>query len=249
MIKSTCRLLGGWFAVFIQISLGFLCVGTLVVKRQTENPRREWLVWFMDAMKQGFGSSFGHFSNIYLSVIIANRISGGDECQWYCLAFVMDSIFGTIFNILLLSILESLLKRYHQSCFFLKFGEYGNPPKLAYFLPQLLLWMCIVIVSKISVLIILAEFYGPLDRVMTYLFESIRSYPELELVFVMIVVPVIFNTMQFWIQDTFLKRQHVRFVHTPLLQTDLDEDLIGKVGDFCFSVSSPCDKTPLSSMS
>ncbi len=42
---------------------------------------------------------------------------------------------------------------------------------------------------------------------MHYMFHSLQSQPELELVLVMIVIPAVLNTVQFWITDTFLKQQ------------------------------------------
>lgn len=50
---GSCHLLGGIFASFIQGCLALLCIGTLIIKRQNEHPRRDWLVWFLDVMKQG----------------------------------------------------------------------------------------------------------------------------------------------------------------------------------------------------
>eukprot|EP01031_Cornospumella_fuschlensis_P033303 gene33303-40287_t len=42
----------------------------------------------------------------------------------------------------------------------------------------------------------------------------------------MVVIPTILNTLQFWVTDTFIKKQHPE--HSPLSSSDLDEDLIAQ---------------------
>lgn len=227
MTAGSCKLLGGYFASFIQGCLAVLCIGTLVIKRQYEQPRRPWIVWFFDIMKQGTGSSFGHFSNIYLSMVISAKLAGSDECQWYCLTYITDSTMGTILNLCFLNVLERFVKCYPQQCSVLKFGEYGDPPQLAVWLPQLFVWLAIVIVVKIILLSVLLQLVVPLDHFLTSSFAPLRSKPKVELVLVMIVVPSILNTVQFWITDTFIKRQDHQYQNRTLIHDiELDEDLI-----------------------
>jgi hypothetical protein len=234
--KDQCQLLGGIFAAFIQGCLAVLCIGTLIIKRQNEIPRRDWYVWFLDVTKQGVGSSFGHFSNIFLSVIIAQSISGGDECQWYCLTYVTDSTIGTIFNLLFLYIFEKFVSHFPVQCSQMNFGEYGDPPQCSIFMPQLMIWLAIVIFGKIIILLSLVRFIDPIDQIMSAVFVVFRHNPRVELVMVMIVIPTILNTVQFWVTDTFLKRQD-NVSHSMLVPvTDLDEELISEVIENIFFV-------------
>jgi hypothetical protein len=48
-------------------------------------------------------------------------------------------------------------------------------------------------------------YHKPLLRFSTWSLSALQNYPNTELVLVMIVLPVSFNTIQWWIQDTFLK--------------------------------------------
>eukprot|EP01037_Dinobryon_pediforme_P038981 gene38981-47306_t len=155
-----CELLGGAFAMIVQLSLALVCVLTLVIKRQSEYPQRDWLVWFLDATKQGVGSSFGHFSNIYLSVVIAQSLPTADECQWYCTTYVLDATVGTAWMIP---------------------GDYGDPPQLTLYLPQLAVWLMIVVIGKVLLLLSLSQVIVPLDALLATVFKPIRKYPELEL--------------------------------------------------------------------
>jgi hypothetical protein len=220
-----CQLLGGWFALSVQISLATLCIGTLVIKRQNEVPRRDWTVWAMDVMKQSIGSSFSHFSNIFASELIAAALAAveADECQWYSLSFVLDSTLGTFVNLSILHLIESYT-RSRPSLSYLKFGDYGNPPNIISWGAQLLIWLVVVVLGKIVCISILLNFAGPLNRFIVFVFQGVHSHPEIELIVVMIIIPMIFNVASFWITDTFLK--HTAPEHSPISVIDADDDMM-----------------------
>lgn len=221
-----CHLLEGGFAIMVQAFLGFMCVTTLVVKRQTEQPRRPWTIWFLDAMKQGIGASLGHFGNIILSAIIASSEETGDECQWYCLSFLMDATFGLFFNIMFFLCFESFIRTRPQYSF-LKFGHYGNPPKFSYFAAQLLVWLLIVSIGKSITIFLQICFSGNLNAVLNNIFYFVRRDPKIELVLVMIVIPVFVNALQFWLTDSYLKRDDEAgrgHAHEALRQMDDDDE-------------------------
>jgi hypothetical protein len=171
------------------------------------------------------GSGFGHFANIFLSVVIAGSIADADECQWYCLTYMIDSTVGTVINILLLKCFEGQVQRFLPDCTLMRFGDYGDPPQLCIWFPQLVVWMCIVIVAKLITLYLLLQFIQPLNFLVSHLFSVFHDKPQVELVLVMIIIPTIMNTIQFWVTDTFLKK------HEEEEQTDseLDEELISGV--------------------
>jgi hypothetical protein len=319
MTKHACHLLGGYFASFLQFLLGSLCILTLIIKRQYEIPQRRLYIWFLDVTKQGVGSSFGHFSNIYLSMIIAGNLSkienanenGGDECQWYCLTYMLDATFGTIWNILCLYLLEKVLiceedssnaigcvnsfcsstatvtssyicipmqtilsncrntqrparkdskserssadeeveidlfrtrqslhssqdRNYSSSQglrLVLSMGDYGNPPQFSIYLAQLAIYLVIVLFGKVVTVYLIYQYIEYLDRYIAWLFTPIVSIgvPELELVLVMVIVPVIVNSIQFWVTDTYLKKKTVDIEYSSVVageDSDLDTDLL-----------------------
>mmetsp|Transcript_4630 Transcript_4630/g.4774 ORF Transcript_4630/g.4774 Transcript_4630/m.4774 type:complete len:325 (+) Transcript_4630:285-1259(+) len=219
-----CRLLGGIFASFIQISLAALCITTLAFKRYGEVPQRPWIVWALDVAKQSVGSSFGHFSNIFLSEIIATALTGGDECQWYCLSFILDSTLGTFVNLSLLHFVETWIHG-RPNLHYFKFGEYGLPPSLSRWTAQLGVWLTLVIVGKVVCISLLLKFSDTLESMISYIFQNLSKRPQTELIVVMIIIPGIFNVISFWITDTFLKKQG--HPHEEISQIDsLDEDLL-----------------------
>lgn len=170
------------------------------------------------------GSSFGHFSNIFLSVVIAGSLPEADECQWYCLTYVVDSTVGTFINIVLLKLFEHFMKRF-PDCTVMNFGDYGNPPQLCVWFPQLIVWMCIVVIAKLLTLYMLFQFIFPLNDIISVVFSVFHDKPEIELVLVMIIIPTIMNTIQFWVTDTFLKKQ----VDDEVADSELDEELMSGV--------------------
>jgi hypothetical protein len=139
-----------------------------------------------------------------LSVIIANSLSKADECQWYCLTYVVDATLGTALNILLLKLFEMQVKRC-PTCTSMDFGEYGNPPQLNVWFKQLFVWLTIVVIAKVVTLYLLYQLIVPLNEILSDIFAVFHDKPELELVLVMIIIPTILNTLQFWVTDTYLK--------------------------------------------
>lgn len=207
MGEQSCQLLGGAFANFMQVSLGAICILILIYKRQSEVPRRDWFIWFLDVTKQALGAFIGHFANVFASIIIANSIVNADECLWYCLTHVASSTFGTVIKLFFLYLLEKAVQRYQVGIEYLNFGEYGDPPSMKVFWVQLAIWLFFVVLSKAITFVVLAQILVPLDTAMTYAFQVFQNHPDLELVMVMIVIPTILNIIIFWVTDNFLKKQ------------------------------------------
>lgn len=209
---SECQLIQGGFALFIQFILGSLCIGTLVIKRLTEIPRRPWDIWSFDALKQGIGATFGHFANIILSVLLVTDVPV-DECQWYCLSYLVDATLGITMNLLLLTAFEWML-RHQPNCSHLKFGDYGDPPSIRLFIAQLSIWLTIVLFTKVVTYSIQLHYSIQLEALMAYLLSGVSEDPKLELVMVMIVIPMTVNSLQFWLTDMFLKNDDATNIST-----------------------------------
>ena len=92
-------------------------------------------------------------------------------------------------------------------------GDYGAPPRLDLFLPQLAEWTCAVVVARLLCGFSVLTFRGPLSAVaagVDDVFSSAR--PSLELFSVMLVGPLLMNAAQALVQDGVLraKRAAVR---------------------------------------
>lgn len=71
---------------------------------------------------------------------------------------------------------------------------------------QLAIWNLIVILSKGMLFVMEYFLRGFLINLSNNLLWWIEAYPRLEVVFVLVVVPVIMNALAFWVQDNFLKK-------------------------------------------
>ena len=70
---------------------------------------------------------------------------------------------------------------------------------------QMVVWCMIVFLSKIIVFFFEIIYHKPIVRTGELFLSKLEGHPQLELVVVMVVIPVTFNSIQFWVQDNFLK--------------------------------------------
>ncbi|RLN73672.1 hypothetical protein BBJ28_00021631 [Nothophytophthora sp. Chile5] len=221
-----CELFSGAASYAIQLLLGAIAIGTLWYKRHVERPRRPLQIWLMDVSKQAIGASTGHFINLGVSIQMPPVT---DECAWYFLNFLSDCTLGMAVSLAFLRLQQEL-------AFSLNWvniqesGDYGSPPSYRVWLLQLSAWLVIIVFSKAIVVSVMIAAATPLGLVGELLFHSLRGYPFAELLLVMVVCPSFLNVVQFWIQDSFLKRDvsvlpmaYARFRHSfeESLQTKL----------------------------
>jgi hypothetical protein len=78
-------------------------------------------------------------------------------------------------------------------------------------------WLFIILLSKVVILaIILLPFREQLNSLGKLVLEPVSSNNTLELCIVMIMFPLLFNILQFWIQDNILKG-HRHYIDTSLI--------------------------------
>ena len=200
-----CTLLGGAFAYLLQAGLMTAAIATLVYKRSTERPRRPWLVWFFDASKQAFAGVLQHFVNIAFGVIFA-RSSSASECSWYLVNIAISVVCGVV-------ILWAIMKAYNHcvnSCqlTLLRSGEYGDPPKWHAWLAQLLIWSFFASAEKVlTAAVVIVPLHADLDEFASWIEQPLVPYPELELLLVMVIAPVLLNMGFFWVIDNIIMRK------------------------------------------
>ncbi|CEG45667.1 Protein of unknown function DUF3661, vaculolar transmembrane [Plasmopara halstedii] len=221
-----CVLFSDAASYAIQLLLGLVAIATLWYKRHVERPRRPLQIWLMDIAKQMIGASVGHIINLFVSIQMPPVT---DECAWYFLNFLSDCTLGMIVSLAFLRLQQELAFSMNWVNI-QESGEYGNPPSYRVWALQLMSWLVIIVFSKAIVVSVMIAAATPLGLVGELLFHSLRGYPFTELVLVMIVCPSFLNIVQFWIQDSFLKRDvsvlptsFARFRHSceETLQTSL----------------------------
>ncbi|TMW62079.1 hypothetical protein Poli38472_009572 [Pythium oligandrum] len=226
MEDGRCELLSGAETYAIQLLLGVIAFATLWYKRHVERPRRTLQIWAMDVSKQAIGAAVSHFINLGVSIQLPPVT---DECVWYFLNFISDCTLGMIVSLAFLRLQQEIAFAMNWTNI-QESGEYGNPPSYRSWALQLVAWLMIIVFSKAIVVSVLIASSTPLGAFGEVLFHPIKGYPLAELFLVMVMCPSFLNVVQFWIQDSFLKRdvsilpaQYARFRHT------FDESLQAKL--------------------
>ena len=129
---APCRLVGGAFAVLVQVLLCVVAFVALFFKwvRETARsealsrrgsrrgsrlpgggrPGRSFREWSFDVSKQGFSAVVSHAFNVFLAVVLAHtkiKMRAGpavhpDQCAWYLINYIADCFVGILLIFLLL---------------------------------------------------------------------------------------------------------------------------------------------------
>ena len=136
-----------------------------------------------------------------------------DECIWYFLNFFLDTTIGVLICYTFMKLLECIVQKYQIN--FLKSGFYFEEIKrnnkiyyrikMKMYFSQLMSWLTIIIINKFLM-------YG-LNHLCKNYFEAVGNFilkpfvfnHKVELLMVMIVFPLLFNAIQFWVFDEILK--------------------------------------------
>ncbi|XP_065193518.1 store-operated calcium entry regulator STIMATE-like [Sycon ciliatum] len=187
-------------AVIVQTILAALAFSTLLLKwyRESAHEKRPCAVWLADTTKQIVGAGVVHSLNVLVSSF--NQIE--DPCTWYLINFVLDCTLGLIVIFIVLAIARYIGKvRLWPS---LNLGEYGEPFQWRYWLIQCGVYVLAMLIEKGCVLgFVQAGFWR---KVADVLLEPIHN-TTVRMVIVMLIVPFVFNALQFWVVDNILKRR------------------------------------------
>ena len=207
-MTNQCKLLEGMFSYCIQALLGLLALFFLLIKRYRENPKRSWTIWLMDVSKQCASGLCIHYIAILMSLLMASLTAPENECAWYFLVFVMDTVLGTFISYILL-ISTSFISNKYNIRSLLKSGDYGIPPSKCIWIKQLIVWCIIVIISRLVTGFVIWCLHIPFGLFVNYIATIFINRPHLFLILIMIICPFMLNLIQIWIQDNFLKKKIV----------------------------------------
>jgi|688.fasta_scaffold922110_2 hypothetical protein len=157
----------------------------------------------MDTSKQALGAGILHMLNLAVAEAIGEMDESSNKCTWYFLNFSLDTFLGIGLCYLLLRAMENWLARFEELAF--KTGFYGDPPSWRSWSYQAWIWLLIVILMKTVCVISIFLLSEPLAFFGDLLLAPFAISAELELVMVMIIIPVICNSLVFWVTDSYLK--------------------------------------------
>ncbi|KAK7431120.1 hypothetical protein QQZ08_002401 [Neonectria magnoliae] len=234
-----CQLLGS-FALIVQGALGALALLSLVYKRWRERPQRPLKIWFFDVSKQVFGSVLVHIANIFMSMLTSGRFNvqvdptatttrsdddyAPNPCSFYLLNLGIDTTLGIPILIILLRIMTGLVRftPLGQPPESVQSGNYGHPPNAWWWLKQSVIYFCGLFGMKTCVLIIFLMMPW-ISKVGDWALGWTEGNERLQIAFVMMIFPLIMNGLQYYIIDSFIKKQDSDHDHEPLNSEDPDD--------------------------
>ncbi|KAI1768276.1 vacuolar membrane protein-domain-containing protein [Hypoxylon sp. FL1150] len=226
--EGECRLLGP-FALFVQLALGGLALLSLVYKRWRERPQRPVKIWFFDVSKQVFGSVLVHIANVFMSMLTSGRFSikldpasvqtvarlmrrheedpyTPNPCSFYLLNLAIDTTLGIPILIILLRVFTGLVAYtpWGKPPESIQSGNYGSPPNAWWWLKQSVIYFCGLFGMKICVLVIFLILPW-ISRIGDWALKWTEGNERVQIVFVMMLFPLIMNALQYYIIDSFIK--------------------------------------------
>lgn len=204
-----CIVLPGLQGLLVQFLLFCCCVGTLVVKKVREGPRRSWFQFGLDSSKQFLGAGWIHVMNLLCATIMGTHMSEGDECEWYWLNIMLDTTLGVWVEYMLLRILTEALDMLlgeggqdFRSGNYWRNGEF----QVIMYVKQLIVWLSIVSFMKLAMVVLMILLAKPLTMAARTVLNPFLEKPMLKLLVVMIATPMVMNAFQFWVTDNFIKK-------------------------------------------
>lgn len=218
-MEHHCELIDGIFSILVQIALGCVALSALLVKRRFfENPKRPKIVWIVDTFKQIAGQLFAHALNIGIAYVLAQKTSGtenNDKCMWYLINYLFDTILGTGICFIFVRIQNLIsakcnIVRIRSGNYIIHYTDHLTLTQsfqiACQCILQIFLWFLVILLTKTLIFcLILLPLHEYLQQFGDMIVRPMIDHPQIELVVVMIIVPMILNICQFWIQDLFLK--------------------------------------------
>ena len=202
-----CKLLGGWYAICLQLFIGLSALVSLLYKREfmDPEPKRPYLIWVMDVSKQAIAESTLHVYNVAFGIIIDNldKDTNNDQCAFYLMNEWLDTVVGTLF-VWGFTLGFEAIGRHYKVKEIEKTGFYGDQPDVHYYLLQLLTFMISNLVGKTLVTMLCLLDPRGVESVGSFIFNELGVSPEVELTLVMAVLPLLMTIAQMWIVDQFL---------------------------------------------
>ncbi|KAK4230608.1 vacuolar membrane protein-domain-containing protein [Podospora fimiseda] len=258
---TECRLMGS-FAIFVQLALGGLALMSLVYKRWRERPQRPVKIWFFDASKQVFGSVLVHGANVFMSLLTSGRFdistinpaSPGtgsipyvpNPCSFYLLNLGIDTTLGIPVLIVIIRVTTVLVSYtpLGQPAESIQSGNYGNPPNAWWWFKQSIIYFVGLMGMKICVLVLFMTLPW-LPKIGDWALGWTEGNEKLQIVFVMMLFPLIMNALQYYIIDSYIKKQigsgDDADDHEPAVQTTAYNELSASETDSILDDSNDSD--------
>ena len=161
----------------------------------------------MDNFKQGLSTLAGHFWALYAAKLLSKDNS--DECGWFIIQFLVDTILAIILSFILSKISIKLLAlvSINFTNKWLLIGNYETITNCKYkiWAFQTIHWLICSLLARIICTYIILGLYYHFTIVNNWFSNLWIDERNNELIVVTIVIPITMNTMQLLIQNWFLR--------------------------------------------
>ena len=211
--EEKCELFG-IMGIFHQLILGLLTFSLLIIKRYFEKPRRPWIIWFYDLLKQIISSFVLYSINIIFSILLSNKHgNNSDLCTIYFMNLFLGCIVGYYITSLYIHLFYYLQKVYKFNIYFneVYFEEISDNNNIKTFkiktniyISELIFWISIQLIWKFILLIFFAYF----RLVFIFIGEAfLKPFTNtlIKSLMILCVFPLLFNGFYYWKLDNLIK--------------------------------------------
>ena len=229
MTDTRCVLIGNTFANIMQIVIGFVSIMILfchkiliendifklkykIFKNYKEeiNEKRNWNIWIMDNTKQGVSSALAHIYATYLAVVYSNGEEQiDDECAWFLAQFLVDTVIGVLLSFgisrFTVFIINRCLPKFGRN--WLIIGNYntlGVKRRYSVWLFQVFHWILCSMIARVVCSILILITLSVWKRFNIAFSNIWIDHRYRELVFVVIGMPILLNSIQFLLTNWYL---------------------------------------------
>lgn len=184
-----------------------------------ETPRRTFVRFTMDNLKQAVAALFLHFVGVAVSEALFKLSPEANGCDWYFLFFIFDTCMGLFCTIGTHHVTARIFSKFQITQFLSTIGNYdsqdGTPGSTSdrglRWLGQVLHYIVCSTISRGGVFAVLFALRKPLVTFITWVFswQCTEAQKNIQLVIVLIIVPLIADGFQVATQNWWLKDRHV----------------------------------------
>ena len=193
----------------------------LIIAWRFESHRRTWQHWAADNLKQAFSAAVVHSVATGVAVELRHLVEWVDECDWYIMVFVWDTVLGCAINIIVYRATANFCKSIPSLEYLSRVGDYEAPPspidhtrvpsdfrqRFRRWFGQLMHWVICAIIGRLCVFALLFALHSPFGHIASLLGSWGCSNQGLQVktwIFV-VVIPVSMDATQFVVQNFWLK--------------------------------------------
>jgi hypothetical protein len=232
-MDNSCILIGNEFAFYLQIivffgSISVLFLHKIFIENNYKNiyqsvtkclynkccnkniyfyEPRTWKLWFMDNIKQGLSSLIGHFWAIFFAMSLSNSGNTQYQCGWFLIQFLVDTIIGVglsiLFSILTIKLLKICLPNFTNKYLTIGYYEFV-PDRYTVWKIQTFHWLFVSITARMISSLIIYFSHNYWISSLEW-FDNIWNNKKEELLFVVLIIPIKLNCIQYLLQNSFLR--------------------------------------------